>query len=77
MIIGPITIEADARGEISKVEFYIDDNLKSTDYDKPYSWLWDEFTIGNHEIKVIAYDVEGNEAKDEVKVMIFNFGGEK
>ena len=74
LIIGPITIEVDARGEISKVEFYIDGNLKFTDYDEPYSWLWNEFAIGKHVIKVIAYDNEGNKAEDRIDAMIFNLG---
>jgi len=77
LIIGSITVEADVRGEISKVGFYIDDNLKSIDYDEPYSWLWNEFAIGEHEIKVVAHDNDGNRAQDKIKVMIFNFGGEK
>jgi len=76
LIIGSITVEADARGEISKVEFYIDDNLKSTDYEEPYSWLWNEFAIGEHEIKVIAYDSAGNKVEDKINVIIFNLGGE-
>ena len=75
LIIGSITIEADARGEISKVEFYIDGNIKFTDYDMPYSWLWNEFAIGRHEIKVIAYDNEGNKVEDKINVIIFNLGG--
>jgi len=77
IIIGKITVTADARDEdgISKVEFYIDDVLKFTDHDKPYSWLWNEFAIGRHEIKVVVHDDEGNKAQDEIDVIIFNLGG--
>ena len=77
VILGRITIVADAYDEdgISKVEFYIDDNLKSTDYDKPYSWLWDEKAIGRYEIKVVAYDNGENVAEDKINVIIFNLGG--
>jgi len=38
----------------------------------PYSWLWDEFAIGWHVIKVIAYDIEGKVVGDEQDVWIFN-----
>ena len=69
LIIGPITIEADARGEISKVEFYIDGNIKFTDYDKPYSWLWNEFAMGKHEIKVVAYGNGENKTEDGIRVI--------
>lgn len=74
IIIGKITIKVDAHGEseIDKVEFYIDDELKSSDAQTPYEWLWDEFAIGTHEIKVITYDNKGNEASDEINVTIFN-----
>ncbi len=46
------------------VEFHIDDVLKSNDNKLPYEWLWDEFAFGTHEIKVVAYDSEGNKASD-------------
>jgi len=79
VILGDITVIAEASDEdgIQKVEFYVNDILKSTDYEEPYSWLWDEFAMGEHELKIIAYDNKGNEAQDEVKVMIFNLGGER
>jgi hypothetical protein len=36
------------------VGFYVNDVLKSNDTEQPYEWLWDEFIIGRHTIKVIA-----------------------
>ena len=77
IVIGKITVEAGVYGEngIEKVEFYIDGVLKSSDSEQPYGWTWNEFAVGNHEIKVIAYDNEGNEAKDNINVIIFNIGG--
>ena len=75
IILGKITIEVDASDEdgIEKVEFYVGDVIKFTDYDMPYSWLWDEFAIGKHEIKVIVYDNSGNKAEDRMNVIIFNW----
>jgi len=75
VIIGKITVEVDAGDGIERVEFYIDDVLKFTDYDEPYLWLWDEFAIGRHEIKVVACDIEGNLAQDKMNVIIFNLVG--
>ncbi len=71
VIIGKITIMVDTFDEdgINKVEFYIDDVLKFTDHDGPYSWLWNEFAIGRYEIKVIAYDNPGNKAEDRINVI--------
>ena len=60
-------------GEISKVEFYVDGNLKFTDYDMPYLWHWDEFAMGRYEIKVVAYDNSGKKGEDKINVKIFNW----
>jgi len=75
LIIGRITVVVNATDEsgIDRVEFYIDDNLKTTDEESPYEWQWSEFAIGNHEIKVVAYDNSGNKAEDRMNVLIFSW----
>ncbi|MCD6410948.1 MAG: hypothetical protein J7L20_00765 [Thermoplasmata archaeon] len=74
IVIGSITVTAHVLDEegIERVEFYVDNALKMTVVSPPYLWLWDEFAIGRHEIKVIAYDIEGKVAGDEQDVWIFN-----
>jgi len=74
VIIGNISIEAIATDDvgISNVSFYVDDELKYVDYTPPYTWLWDERAMGLHRIKVIAYDLSGNPAVDEKRVLIIN-----
>ena len=75
LIIGPITLEIDAvdyESGINRVEFYIDDELRATDDEEPYEWLWDETVLFKHSIKVVAYDNAGNTASDEINVIIFN-----
>ena len=76
IIIGEITVEINAYDEddIDRVEFYIDDFLESNDTEYPYEWTWDEKSIGRHELRVIAYDNEGNKAEDKINVVIFNLG---
>ena len=75
LIIGRITVVVNATDEsgIDRVEFYIDDKLKTTDEESPYEWQWNEFAIGNHEIEVVAYDNSGNKAEDRMNVLIFNW----
>ena len=70
IIIGKITVEAETNG--NKVEFYIDEELKYSDNESPYQWLWNESAFGSHEIKVIAYDKERNKAEDRMDVLILN-----
>lgn len=52
------SVSATSTLPITKVEFYIDNVLKSTDTTNPYSYFWNtrSFTTGNHTLKAIAYD---------------------
>jgi len=72
--IGKISIDAYADDDIGikKVEFYVDDELKQTDAAPPYSWLWDESTVGKHAVKAVAYDTAGNKASDDIDIVMFN-----
>jgi hypothetical protein len=77
VIIGEISVEAYVTNEgydIERVEFFIDDELKATDYECPYEYMWDEKTIGQRTLKAIAYDIDEKEIKDEIGVLIFNLG---
>ena len=40
---------------IKKVEFYVDDNLMSTDLVEPYEWIW-KMSFGMHHLKIVVYD---------------------
>ncbi len=73
---GTVTITADASDDVgvTKVEFYIDDVLKSTDTAAPYEYDWDSTTVvdGNHTIKAVAYDGDGQTAEDQITVTTDN-----
>ena len=73
---GTVRIKAVAIAQtgVTKVEFYVDDELKETDSTSPYVYQWDTttFTEGIHTIKVTAYDVEEKTAEDEVTVTVNN-----
>ena len=75
VIIGKITMQIsanDALSGISKLEIYIDDELKAELKNKPYEWIWDELVVFKHEIKIIAYDNADNSADVVKQVIIFN-----
>jgi len=74
VIIGKLTVVADVTCglPVNKVEFYVDNTLKHTAYDTPYSWTWDEFSLFTHEIKIVAYDYIGNAVEDRRVVWIIN-----
>ena len=61
----------DEEMESSKVEFYVDDLLQATDVEVPYIWTWNEIAFGDHEIKIIAYNHNGNNVSKEITVWKF------
>jgi parallel beta-helix repeat protein len=76
IIIGNIDIEVNAFEykpglDIERVEFYIDNDLKNTDTSHPYSWLWDEFSIFRHTLRIVAYNTNGENASKELVVWKF------
>ena len=81
-----VTIQATAASGtgISKVEFYIDDVLKSTDTESPYEYLWDVtaevdgvkvYSNGEYEIKAVAYNTQNKSTEAAISVVV-NDGGD-
>ncbi|MEI6753629.1 MAG: T9SS type A sorting domain-containing protein [Paludibacter sp.] len=62
------TVNVSSTLPITKVEFYIDNVLKSTDTTYPYSYLWNTrtFTTGAHTLKAIAYDSQSSATISQV-----------
>jgi len=74
VILGHITVEATIEGTdetVEKIEFYVDNELKCTDYEVPYTWSWDEPAIFIHTIGVTGYYDSGETVHDEMEVMKF------
>ncbi|RKY01405.1 MAG: hypothetical protein DRP55_04330 [Spirochaetes bacterium] len=73
MVIGKVDIAVqaidDATG-VAKVSFYVDGEAKSVVSSPPYQWTWDEFAIGNHEIRTVATDMVGNEGSNSMELLI-------
>jgi len=57
---------------IEKVEFFYDGHKMYEDNDIPYQWRLDLRSIRKHKIEIIAYDIEGKTAKDEISFFFFN-----
>jgi len=57
-----VTASASDNVGVTKVEFYLDGALKSTDTSSPYSWSWDTTTAtnGSHSLTSKAYDAALN-----------------
>jgi beta-lactamase superfamily II metal-dependent hydrolase len=61
-ISGTTTVTASASDNVgvTKVEFYLDGALQSTDTTSPYSWSWNTTTNGSHSLTSKAYDAANN-----------------
>ena len=57
-----VTASASDNVAVTKVEFYLDGVLQSTDTTAPYSWSWNTTTAanGSHALSTKAYDAAGN-----------------
>ena len=76
ILIGNIDIEVNAMADesgVERVEFYIDDELKYSDYSSPYLWNWNTITLlrFTHTIRVTCYDGVGNSNTHEMNVVKF------
>ena len=75
-VVGKINVVVNASDEesgVARVEFYVDGELKYNDSVAPYTWLWNEDTLyDTHTLEVVAYDRDGNTAKDSMEVTVFN-----
>jgi hypothetical protein len=75
---GDVLLEVDVTDNygLAKVEFYINDELMFTDDSPEYYWLWDStlenFPDGQYTVKIVAFDLSGNEASDEITIIIDN-----
>lgn len=71
VIIGDIDIKVtatDADG-IDRVDFYVDGDLKDSDYISPYIWAWNATVSGlRHAITVVATDTYGGQASNRLVV---------
>jgi hypothetical protein len=61
------TVNTDVSADVVYVEFYVDDELQLNDTTAPFSWPFDtnNYTLGVHTIKVVAYDSAGEQAVEE------------
>ena len=74
VVIGKITVKVDAYQEdvgINRVCFYVGVNLKHTDYDAPYEWIWDERGFFGYEISADA--VSNDEKRSTTSINVIKF----
>src|SRR6202022_2856261 len=66
-----------AKVGVTKVEFYLDGVLQSTDTTSPYAWSWDTTTASNasHTLTAKAYDAALNVGTSAAVSVTVNNGG--
>ena len=71
IIIGYVDIKVDVLThdlKIEKVEYYINDVLKYTDYSEPFLWNWAEIGFSKFNVKTILYSDIGCNASYQIIV---------
>lgn len=75
IVIGMVNVEVDIiNPDINKVEFYVDDVLKDTLTEEPYTWTWNEKMVipPIHQLKVIGYNGETEIGSDKIQLLYIN-----
>lgn len=74
VIIGPVLIKIEARDKeagIERVEFYADNTLRYLTKESPYTWTWDETSLGRVKLMTVIYDKSGRQSSDELDIVAF------
>ncbi|MBN1245294.1 hypothetical protein JXA31_06845 [Candidatus Bathyarchaeota archaeon] len=74
-ISGLLTVRTEVSTDVTRVEFYLDTLLQSNCTTSPFNWSFDtnNYTLGLHTIKVVAYDALGDEASAEIQRNFIEF----
>jgi hypothetical protein len=75
LVVDDIWIWADVRyatSPITCVEFYYDGRLVTTDYEFPFKWYCNKFSIRQHRITVVCYDQLGRNSSSFRDIRFFN-----
>jgi hypothetical protein len=58
---GQWTISADTSSDVSRVEFYLDNQLQQNSTQAPFQWAFNtaDYILGTHTIKAVAYNDQG------------------
>jgi hypothetical protein len=63
------TATAHVSSDVQYVEFYLDNQLQQNDTSTPFTWQFDtsNYTSGQHALKAVAYDSQGETAFQQVQ----------
>jgi hypothetical protein len=64
---GAFTVNTEVSADVAYVEFYLDNQLQLNSTTAPFNWPFDtnNYALGSHTIKVVAYDSSGSQATVE------------
>ncbi|HEC87230.1 MAG TPA: hypothetical protein ENI49_05120 [Thermoplasmatales archaeon] len=77
LVIGNVTVEVEMLNfgyGIRNVSFYVDGDCVYVDEEYPFEMVLGDCFVGERNITVVACDLGGQLAKDEVKVFVWNLG---
>jgi hypothetical protein len=59
LVFGKIDVTAKALETLSRVDFYLDDELVFSDDSEPFIWNWTKFGFGKYQVSAEAFDLDG------------------
>ena len=70
----PLSVEASDEQGVSKVAFYLNDELVGEDTEAPYEWMLNtqEYEDGDYVLRTVAHDGTGNQTEVEQEIEVFN-----
>ncbi len=63
---------ADETIPLQRADFYFDGTLVHTDYEYPFQWQFNRFSLRNHQITVVVYDELGRNTTDWREIKFIN-----
>ena len=66
IVIGDMEVIASGLEPLSRVDFYLDDELVHSDHSEPFSWNWTRFGFREYKVTVEAYDGNGEFAGRDI-----------
>lgn len=66
---GIFTMNTETSDDVAYIEFYLDGNLLGNCTEAPFKWRFDtnDYELGLHTLKAVAYDAQGNNATSQVE----------
>jgi len=72
IVVGPVEVSATTSEDITTVEFHVDGELQHTATEQPYTWRWDQRSLGSRTLTIVGHRQGGGTSEHSIQVLYFN-----